>query len=262
MLQQTLRDFLALPMEEMVSPLCTGPADMEDLLPWEVPLTLEDNAQGLPTKETVKSKRPRAEVSLGRITKKFMDLVESAPEGVLELNKVAANLGIRKRRIYDITCVLHGINLIKKKSKSHIQWVGYDLNNSRQKKLQEEVSELAAMEDKLDVLLKDCDKQLSELVSDRENERLAYVTCQDISSIPVFKEQDIFAIKASADMKLDIPVSKGNSVALHLKSTTGPIDVYLCDMDQNYSTDILLADNEAISGSKHPEHLDKEENPL
>ncbi|XP_037368826.1 transcription factor E2F6-like [Talpa occidentalis] len=239
---------------------------MEDLLPSEVLAKLEDNAQGLPTKETVKVKRPRAEVSLGCLTKKFMNLVRSAPGGVLELNKVAANLGVQKRRIYDITCVLNGISLIKKESKSHIQWIGYDLNDSqavaRKKKLQEELSELAAMEDKLDVLLKDCHKQLSELTSDGENERLAYVTCEDISNIPVFEEQDVFAIKSAAEMNLDIPVSTGNSLALHLKSTQGPIEVYLCDADQNYSSDMLLDNQEAISASKHPEPLDNEENPL
>lgn len=65
----------------------------------------------------------RSEVTLGRLTKRFMDLLHSAPEGILDLNEVAQKLGARKRRVYDITNVLDGIKLIAKKSKNKIQWV-------------------------------------------------------------------------------------------------------------------------------------------
>ena len=41
---------------------------------------------------------------------------------VLDLNKAAEYLDVQKRRIYDITNVLEGINLIVKKSKNNIQW--------------------------------------------------------------------------------------------------------------------------------------------
>lgn len=52
-----------------------------------------------------------------------MDLVKTAPDGVLDLNEVATTLGVRKRRVYDITNVLDGIHLIQKRSKNLIQWV-------------------------------------------------------------------------------------------------------------------------------------------
>ena len=41
---------------------------------------------------------------------------------VLDLNKASEYLDVQKRRIYDITNVLEGINLIAKKSKNNIQW--------------------------------------------------------------------------------------------------------------------------------------------
>ena len=37
-----------------------------------------------------------------------MDLVRSAPGGILDLNKVATKLGLRKLRVYDNTNVLDG----------------------------------------------------------------------------------------------------------------------------------------------------------
>ncbi|KAB0391679.1 hypothetical protein E2I00_000437, partial [Balaenoptera physalus] len=124
-----------------------------------------------------------------------MDLVRSAPGGILDLNKVATKLGVRKRRVYDITNVLDGIDLVEKKSKNHIRWIGSDLSNfgavPQQKKLQEELSDLSAMEDALDALIKD-----------------SYVTYQDIHSIQAFHEQIVIAVKAPAETRLDVPAPR------------------------------------------------------
>ncbi|KAK2165785.1 hypothetical protein LSH36_45g06034 [Paralvinella palmiformis] len=74
--------------------------------------------------------KTRYDTSLGLLTKKFVSLLRAAPEGVLDLNKAAEILQVQKRRIYDITNVLEGINLIKKKSKNNIQWRGTSSNSS------------------------------------------------------------------------------------------------------------------------------------
>ncbi|KAH0512977.1 Transcription factor E2F6 [Microtus ochrogaster] len=74
--------------------------------------------------EALKVKRPRFDVSLVYLTRKFMDLVRSAPGGILDLNKVATKLGVRNGgHVYDITNVLDGIELVDKKSKNHIRWI-------------------------------------------------------------------------------------------------------------------------------------------
>jgi len=46
-----------------------------------------------------------------------------APMSSIDLNNAATQLGVQKRRIYDITNVLEGINLIEKKSKNMVAWV-------------------------------------------------------------------------------------------------------------------------------------------
>lgn len=68
-----------------------------------------------------KQKTCRYDSSLGLLTKKFVQLIQSAPEGVLDLNAAANSLNVQKRRIYDITNVLEGIGLIEKRSKNNIQ---------------------------------------------------------------------------------------------------------------------------------------------
>lgn len=60
----------------------------------------------------------RHEKSLGLLTTKFVSLLQEAQDGVLDLKAAADTLAVRqKRRIYDITNVLEGIDLIEKKIK-------------------------------------------------------------------------------------------------------------------------------------------------
>lgn len=68
----------------------------------------------------------RYDSSLGLLTKKFINLIKHAEDGILDLNKAADTLEVQKRRIYDITNVLEGIGLIEKKLKNRIQWKGLD----------------------------------------------------------------------------------------------------------------------------------------
>ncbi|NXN21674.1 E2F6 factor, partial [Nycticryphes semicollaris] len=196
---------------------------------------------------TLKVKKPRFDASLVYLTRKFMDLVKRAPDGVLDLNEVAKMLGVRKRRVYDITNVLDGIHLIQKRSKNLIQWVGANRDQvfgkgPEQQNLKDELSDLSAMEEALDELIKDCAHQLFELTEDKENAKYpfnscitlthAYVTYQDIRSIQAFQEQIVIAIKAPEETKLEIPIPKDDCIEVHVKSTKGPIDVYLCEVEQ------------------------------
>lgn len=66
--------------------------------------------------------RTRYDTSLGLLTKKFLTLLQTSPDGVVDLNKASEHLSVQKRRIYDITNVLEGIGILEKKSKNNIQW--------------------------------------------------------------------------------------------------------------------------------------------
>lgn len=67
--------------------------------------------------------RTRYDTSLGLLTKKFVGLLSESADGVLDLNWATEVLEVQKRRIYDITNVLEGVQLIRKKSKNNIQWL-------------------------------------------------------------------------------------------------------------------------------------------
>lgn len=67
-------------------------------------------------------KRGRKENGLVTLTLRFISLLKRAPDQTLDLNKAVERLEVQKRRIYDITNVLEGLDLIKKGGKNHIKW--------------------------------------------------------------------------------------------------------------------------------------------
>ncbi|XP_051663161.1 transcription factor E2F2 [Manacus candei] len=189
----------------------------------------------VPSPRTPKSpgEKTRYDTSLGLLTKKFIRLLNESPDGVVDLNRAAEVLEVQKRRIYDITNVLEGIQLIRKKSKNHIQWMGTGIFEdaavtARQQVLRGELAELARTERTLEQLVQDCALQLRQLVEDEANQRLAYVTYQDLRAISSFQEQTVIAVKAPPETQLEVPDFSEDNFQLHLKSTNGPIEVYLC----------------------------------
>ncbi|XP_075125261.1 transcription factor E2F6 [Leptodactylus fuscus] len=189
------------------------------------------------SKKSLALPRPRFDASLFFLTRKFVDIIKSAPQGVVDLNDAAKQLGVRKRRVYDITNVLDGIRLIQKRSKNLVQWVGSDLNLagteiSQQQRIRNDINDLTAMEEALDELILDCAHQLFRLTDDGANKKFAYVTYQDLHSIEDYHEQVVFAVKAPEETKLEVPTPNEDCIEIHIKSTKGPIDVFLCEVEQ------------------------------
>uniref|UniRef100_A0A3Q3XAE5 E2F/DP family winged-helix DNA-binding domain-containing protein n=1 Tax=Mola mola TaxID=94237 RepID=A0A3Q3XAE5_MOLML len=80
-----------------------------------------------------KASKSRLDTSLGLLTQRFAERIQHTTDGVLDLNLVAKELNAPKRRVYDVTNVLEGIRLIKKKSKNHVQWFDYHQSPCRDK---------------------------------------------------------------------------------------------------------------------------------
>jgi len=64
----------------------------------------------------------RYDSSLGLLTKKFVHILRGSPGNSLDLNRASQELGVQKRRIYDITNVLEGIGLLHKRGKNNVTW--------------------------------------------------------------------------------------------------------------------------------------------
>lgn len=183
----------------------------------------------------VSVEKSRYDTSLNLTTKRFLDLLAQSPDGVVDLNWASQVLEVQKRRIYDITNVLEGIQLISKKSKNNIQWLGNRIDGAsvaRHRDLQREVSDLTEAEDKLDELITKCNLQLRLLTEDSQNKKLGYVKCQDLRKSFESPDQLVMVVRAPPETQMQVSEpSEGYQVSL--KSTRGPIDVFLCPDDSS-----------------------------
>ncbi|GCB80609.1 transcription factor E2F3-like [Scyliorhinus torazame] len=200
------------------------------------------------------SEKTRYNTSLVPLTKNVVQLLSQSLDGVLDLNRAAEVLNVPKRRIYDITNVLEGIHLIEKKSKNNVQWMGCSLTDNdgmlkRCQGLNREVAELSLKEKRLDDLIQSCTLDLKKLTEDSENQRLNYVTYQDIRKIQSLKGQVIIAVKAPPETRLEVS-DPYNNFQIHLLSSRGPVEVYLCPDDTGTSSSPLKA-----AGQEHSRNI-------
>ncbi|MBN3304113.1 E2F1 factor, partial [Amia calva] len=188
-----------------------------------------------PPRSSLKSsmEKSRYDTSLNLTTKRFLELLAKSPDGVVDLNWASQVLEVQKRRIYDITNVLEGIKLISKKSKNNIQWLGSRLDEvsaAQYQSLLKEVSDLGEAEQRLDELIAKSNLQLRLLTEDPENYTLAYVMCQDLRNTVDPPDQLLMVVRAPPETQMQV-LDPSEGFQISLKSTQGPIDVFLCPED-------------------------------
>jgi len=198
---------------------------------------------GSPTSNSTGGSGSRFDRALGTLAKRFLALAEETPDGVLDLNKAADQLEVKKRRVYDITNVLEGVGLVEKKGKNHIKFL---LLRDREDKDQHpeverakaDVAALKEQEDALDASIEALSTALKALGEHPANHAKLFVTDEDITSLPCFADDVLFAVKAPAGTTLEVPPPEdlGNGqrhYKIVLRSTDGPVDVYLVQHPSN-----------------------------
>lgn len=192
------------------------------------------------------SRKKNNETTLTHLTKRFVRLLNSNSGRVINLNEASTNLGVAKRRIYDITNVLEGIGLLQKISKNVTQWVdcprdspfaapvatqtttathdstGNDLKTQPPGiNLSSPDAELAALVDTYQKL----DDSIRHLEANLKNQLAvgsAYVTYHDIRSS--FQDHTVVAVKAPPETRLE--VSENLQIAIK-NERKEKIEVYL-----------------------------------
>ncbi|CAD7688342.1 unnamed protein product [Nyctereutes procyonoides] len=192
----------------------------------------------------------RHEKSLGLLTTKFVSLLQEAKDGVLDLKAAADTLAVRqKRRIYDITNVLEGIDLIEKKSKNSIQWkgVGAGCNTKevidRLRYLKAEIEDLELKERELDQQKLWLQQSIKNVMDDSINNRFSYVTHEDICNC--FNGDTLLAIQAPSGTQLEVPIPEmgqngQKKYQINLKSHSGPIHVLLINKESSSSKPVVF----------------------
>lgn len=197
----------------------------------------------------------RYDSSLSLLTKKFINLLQEAEDGTLDLNKAAETLEVQKRRIYDITNVLEGVDLIEKGLKNMIRWKGFDMSKPKEMErqissLKEELESLYDEEFRLDDEIREAKEKLQALTLDENRRKLLYLFKEDINKIPYFQGSTLIAINAPHGTCVEVP-DPNEDLYLYgdlglqekhykivLRSAMGPIDCYLIsDHQQIFNTD-------------------------
>ena len=160
----------------------------------------------------------RYDTSLGLLTKKFIDLLTTSHDGVVDLNECSQKLQVQKRRLYDITNVLEGIGMLEKKSKNQIQWSrggnnrpfcdAAELDDKRRSVQLAERLRLKQKENQLNSLI----VSLKEDFSKQMDQKYAYVTCQDLNGTESFKDQLLITLRVPAESKLTVNFDKCQSI--------------------------------------------------
>lgn len=172
------------------------------------------------------------------LTQKFINLLKKSPNGIIEISVAAEELDVQKRRIYDITNVLEGINLVQKYSKNKIRWIDNVsstlASNDKCEELYKAIQEAREQERLLDEEI----QRIEEEVQKIENSEYSYVTYDDIKKLDSMADQTIIAIKAPKGTNLEVPDPNCNLndekvYQIFLKNNEGkPISVYLLSSNE------------------------------
>jgi transcription factor E2F7/8 len=68
----------------------------------------------------------RKEKSLGELCRRFLYYYGIEGKGVLYLDQCTKELGVERRRIYDIINILESFSVIRRRAKNEYQWRGID----------------------------------------------------------------------------------------------------------------------------------------
>lgn len=178
----------------------------------------------------------RVDNSLLVLTKKFMQLQPQGNEtGLLNLNEAAERLGVQKRRLYDITNVLEGIDMIEKMGKNSIRWKSRDELGScgvEAQRLREENKDLEKQEQELDYLISNVGNALKLAKEDPTDRAYSYVKYVDVRSLPGMSDQTLIAVKAPPDSfsSIDVtdPVESGKFEVMIRNTKQEQLEAYLC----------------------------------
>ncbi|OAF69110.1 hypothetical protein A3Q56_03152 [Intoshia linei] len=195
-------------------------------------MNLEDNADTDNMKDSVFSfilsdnHDKKYDTSLGLLTKRFIDLIRMDPNGIVNLTYAAKKLSVHKRRIYDITNVLEGIDLIKKIEKCNVQWIGQKSTEEENKaksidqiKLHADLAELECIETYLEHHIDSLESSLKR-INESEDKKYPF------HYFPI-KALNFIIIKAPPETRMEVPNPIHDNIQMFLKSDT-EIEGFIC----------------------------------
>ena len=152
----------------------------------------------------------RQENSLCQLTKKVLQYIKNKKKTNININELVKDLGVKKRRIYDITNVLQGIGYIEKKGKNEIIWIKNQILNKKNMKIKKNSIKIINQINELDNLLNNIKEELISISSKKDFNKYGYITFTDIKNLSKNEKLDFLIIKGNIGSKVEI-IDKKNS---------------------------------------------------
>ena len=164
------------------------------------PPNLEDSSKS----EEIELEEGRQENSLCKLTKKVLEYIKTKNKVNININELVKDLGVKKRRIYDITNVLQGIGYIEKQGKNEIIW--NKKNCVLDKKEMKNKSKFYLMNQQINILNEQMNKEKEELniiSSQKDFNKNNYIKFTDLTNLSKIENQDLLIIRSIPGSKLD-----------------------------------------------------------
>jgi transcription factor E2F3 len=139
----------------------------------------------------------RQENSLCQLTKKVLQYIRCKKKLNININELVKELGVKKRRIYDITNVLQGIGYIEKKGKNEIIWIKNHLFNKKDMKIKNNTIKINKQINEFNDFMDNANKELVSILSNEDFNKYGYISYNDLINFSRNENKDLFVVKAS-----------------------------------------------------------------
>ncbi|KAG7466660.1 transcription factor E2F6-like [Solea senegalensis] len=174
--------------------------------PENPPAAQNSSAESQEKQSTADDRYSRYDMSWTTLTRRFLEMLQTAPDGSLDVWNAAESLQTCKQRVSDLTNILVSFKLLQRDASNTVKWTGKvpisSLLQNREQKIQRELKKLKQVEDTLDGLIKSCAQQLFDMTDDVDSSAYPFT--------PTLRSKD--------------------SVQIHLKAGRGPIMIMTCEV--------------------------------
>ena len=175
---------------------------------------LQSNIEDSSKSDEMELEEGRQENSLSKLTKKVIDYVRDKKKININLNELVKDLGVKKRRIYDITNVLQGIGYVEKQGKNEIIWNKFqNLCDKKEIKNKNRIFILNQKTKELNQSLEKEKEEISNLSSNTELNKNYYVKFLDLVNLAKNENKNLLIIKSITGSKLETIDKKSSKKA-------------------------------------------------
>ncbi|OHT13178.1 transcription factor E2F [Tritrichomonas foetus] len=159
--------------------------------------------------------------TLVTLTQDFLNVLTSSEGKEVDLSQCENDLGVSKRRLYDVTNVLAGIGVVERSGKAKVKWIGCGKSKDEMSMIQEYTEKEA----ELDKMISFIDQQLESISTSSELAEHGWVSYDDILTLAQNPGMCMYSLKGPTNLTILAPEGENGEHHLVCTSPNGGIDL-------------------------------------